>query len=65
VAVSCMHNDEDVLADCEKTIFDWCKEGAVTRVRKLLNKNQDAVNEKDDEVCLMMNIIPYISTLLK
>jgi len=49
VSVSVMANDEEILEDKMKTIFDWCKEGSTDRVAKLLQK-KNVVDTKDSEV---------------
>ena len=39
--------DSDV-PDDEKTVFDWCKEGHVTKLESLLT--DDSINSKDSQV---------------
>ncbi len=53
-AVSTMANQEKELADEDKNIFDWCKEGDLAQVRKLL-ANTD-INHKDEEVSVSMQM---------
>lgn len=48
VAVSTLHNADDPLADEQKTIFDWLKEGNILKVTQLLNKTKEDLNEVDD-----------------
>ncbi|XP_052787768.1 acyl-CoA-binding domain-containing protein 6-like isoform X2 [Mya arenaria] len=55
VSVSTMQNDEEDLDDELKTVFDWCKEGDVTKVANILKKNQSCVNLKDDEGMVLLH----------
>ena len=43
-----MANDDDIIPDNEKTVFDWCKEDDVTQVSRMLQKCD--INKKDSEV---------------
>ena len=40
--------EEDVIDDKHKSIFDWCKEGNMSRVRTMLQSAD--INAKDDMV---------------
>ena len=50
LAVSTLGNHDDNLSDDLKTIFDWCKEGDVSRVSSHLAKRTDSVNQVDENV---------------
>ena len=39
---------EENLKDEEKSLFDWCKEGNVEKIRELLNP--DNINHQDEDV---------------
>lgn len=49
VAVSCMRNTDQELGDSQKTIFDWVKEGNVTRVSHLLLTEPSLALGSDEE----------------
>jgi hypothetical protein len=54
VTVSTLYNAE-YEADCkikdeDKTAFDWCKEGNVKEMTKILEKSKTGANVKDDQV---------------
>lgn len=51
VTVSVMARTESDMSDGEKTVFDWCKEGNVEKVREILGSNSSIVDGLDDEVC--------------
>ena len=42
--------DSDI-PDDEKTAFDWCKEGHVTKLESMVTN--DSINSKDSQVCKM------------
>ena len=46
--VSRMADQEQELAEEEKTVFDWCKEGREDRLQPLLSL--DNINTKDSQV---------------
>ncbi|XP_050404836.1 acyl-CoA-binding domain-containing protein 6 [Patella vulgata] len=50
ISVSRMVSEDDVIPDCDKTVFDWCKEGNVKNVERCLTekKNYD-INKLDEE----------------
>lgn len=50
MSVSVMANTDRVLTDAEKTVFDWCQEGNVPRVRQLLADSSVDINSLDQEV---------------
>jgi len=49
VTVSCPLNTEEELKDCDKTIFDWVKEGQVGRVVDFIQSKVANVNAVDSE----------------
>ncbi|XP_022101069.1 acyl-CoA-binding domain-containing protein 6-like [Acanthaster planci] len=49
VGVSTMCKEDDDICDFNKTVFDWCKEGNVEQVRRLLDEEGLEVNDTDDE----------------
>ncbi|CAB4005843.1 acyl- -binding domain-containing 6-like [Paramuricea clavata] len=54
VTVSTLYN-ADYEADCkikdeDKTAFDWCKEGNVKEMTKILEKSKTGANVKDDQI---------------
>ena len=50
VAVSVMANPDVELSAEEKTVFDWCKEGDLDRVRAIVTSGAASVNGLDEEV---------------
>jgi hypothetical protein len=46
--VSVLARTEENLKDEEKSLFDWCKEGNVEKIRELLNP--DNINHQDEDV---------------
>ncbi|XP_058969221.2 acyl-CoA-binding domain-containing protein 6 [Pocillopora verrucosa] len=49
LAVSTLRgNEDDVISDANKSVFDWCKEGNVKRMDVLLNKGEN-INAKDEQ----------------
>ena len=45
-------DDEDTdVPDEEKTVFDWCKEGCVSKLEGLVTDSN--VNLKDNQVCFL------------
>lgn len=48
VAVSCMVNLEQDLDDCDKTIFDWLKEGNMEKVSSMLEVNPSLIAQLDE-----------------
>jgi len=55
VVVSTMCRDpDDEINECEKTVFDWCKEGDVNKLRYVMNKDTSVVHLTDqDELTLL------------
>lgn len=51
-----MANHERELAEEEKTVFDWCKEGRQDKLESLLSLSPAAINTKDSQVSL-----PYLT----
>ena len=51
--------DVDV-PDDEKTVFDWCKEGCVSKLENLVM--DDDVNSKDNQVSSFVLLPVYIDT---
>ncbi|GFO00131.1 acyl-CoA-binding domain-containing protein 6-like [Plakobranchus ocellatus] len=49
VAVSVMANPDADLRAEDKTVFDWCKEGDVDKVREMLVSGAASVNDLDEE----------------
>ncbi|XP_059150944.1 acyl-CoA-binding domain-containing protein 6-like [Physella acuta] len=49
VTVSVMARTESDMSDGEKTVFDWCKEGNVEKVREILGSNSSIVDGLDEE----------------
>ncbi|XP_041482165.1 acyl-CoA-binding domain-containing protein 6-like [Lytechinus variegatus] len=50
VGVSTMLAEEEAeLSDQEKSIFDWCKEGAEEQVRLLLSREDSSINQVDED----------------
>ncbi|KAJ3062128.1 Acyl-CoA-binding domain-containing protein 5, partial [Quaeritorhiza haematococci] len=51
VSVSTMarEDDHEEIQDEDKTIFDWCAEGASSKVCALLDENPESVHQKDDQ----------------
>ena len=41
--------DDENIADNDKTLFDWCKEGVVSKVKSFLKDGAD-VNDQDKQV---------------
>lgn len=52
VSVSTMSNTDPELDNQNKTVFDWCKEGDVKQMSKLIHSNNIDVNSLDDSVSL-------------
>ena len=52
VVVSTHAKPDDVIADEDKSVFDWCQEGNTAEVMKILNRGVVGVNDKDSEVIL-------------
>ena len=50
VMVSSMLPPDDDLDDAQKTIFDWCIDGDVTKVAHILATDKDCINQKDENV---------------
>lgn len=48
VAVSCMAKLEQDLDDCDKTIFDWVKEGCLDKVSSMLEGNPSLIAQRDE-----------------
>jgi hypothetical protein len=55
MSVSTLYNAEYEkdckIKDEDKTAFDWCKEGNVEEMTKVLEKSKNGANVKDDQVC--------------
>ncbi|ESP04084.1 hypothetical protein LOTGIDRAFT_84139, partial [Lottia gigantea] len=49
IAVSRMVCEDDDIDDCDKTVFDWCKDGNVDKVKTCLNENTLNVDKLDEE----------------
>ncbi|BFZ19960.1 hypothetical protein BsWGS_22999 [Bradybaena similaris] len=49
MSVSVMANTDRILSDAEKTVFDWCQEGNVPRVRQSLADSGVDINSLDQE----------------
>ena len=49
VSVSKMSSNDETLSDDKKTIFDWCIEGNLDQVTRLLPSQQN-INERNSEV---------------
>ena len=47
-----------VIPDRDKSVFDWCKEGQVERLRALLTASN--INNKDDQVRRIRRGCKYI-----
>ena len=43
---------EESLADDKKTLFDWCKEGDMKKLRALVTESN--VNQTDDQVMYLL-----------
>lgn len=41
--------EKEVIPDDKKTVFDWCKEGNVSKLAELVTENN--INDKDSQVC--------------
>lgn len=54
MAVSTLYNanfhDDCKINDKDKTEFDWCKEGNIKEMTKILEKSQRGANVKDNQV---------------
>ena len=50
VSVSTMSNTDPELDSTNKTVFDWCKEGDIKQLSKLLQSKNINVNSLDDSV---------------
>ena len=54
VAVSTLYNEdyerECKIKDEDKTAFDWCKEGNIQEMAKILENNKGGAELKDDQV---------------
>jgi len=51
VAVSTLHAPDDPpISDDRKSAFDWCKEGSVEVVQRLLQSNECDVQQLDEHV---------------
>ena len=48
VAVSCMAKVEQELDDCDKTVFDWLKEGSVEKVSSMLELDPSLIAQRDE-----------------
>lgn len=48
-AVSSLHSDEDPIAEADKTVFDFCKEGNTWKVKRLLDYQPDSSKKLDAE----------------
>lgn len=48
-AVSSLHSDEDPIAEADKTVFDFCKEGNTWKVKSLLDSQPDSLRKLDEE----------------
>ena len=57
VAVSVMAITDTELSAEEKTVFDWCKEGDLERVRAMLTSGAASVNGLDEEVNMRSGFI--------
>lgn len=44
------YEDEDDIPDSQKTLLDWCSEGAIKKVEECLKKSDVDINVKDEEV---------------
>ena len=52
--VDCLQVFKDffcIIRDENKTVFDWCKEGNVEKLKNLLENEKTDVNQQDQEVC--------------
>ena len=50
VAVSTMCRDpDDAINECEKTVFDWCQEGDVRKLKYVITKDNSVIHMRDDE----------------
>ena len=43
--------EEKDTPDNEKTVFDWCKEGSVSKLNELVT--DDCINSKDNQVSII------------
>ena len=43
----------NIFSDENKTIFDWCKEGNLEEVTRMIEKSQESINIKDENVSLI------------
>ncbi|KAJ7339491.1 acyl-CoA binding domain-containing protein 6 [Desmophyllum pertusum] len=41
-------NDDDIISDANKSVFDWCKEGNVKKMDVLLTRREN-LDAKDDQ----------------
>ena len=56
VSVSVMSNTDTEIADENKTIFDWCKEGNIQQLTDSLSRDRSiSVNDKDDSVSIQLS----------
>ena len=56
VAVSTMCRDpDDEINECEKTVFDWCKEGDVSKLRYVITRDNSVVNIRDDDKLTLLH----------
>ncbi len=50
IGVSTLYTEDEVIDDCDKTLFDWLKEDNTEKVVWLLREKGVDVNRKDAEV---------------
>lgn len=56
ISVSTMVRDsDDEINECEKTVFDWCKEGELDKIKYVINKDASVVDVKDDEQMTLLH----------
>lgn len=59
--VSRMATQEKELAEEEKTMFDWCKEGRRDKLESFLDLTPDSINTKDSQVSSPYPTLPLSS----
>lgn len=56
VSVSVLMKDpEDDIKECDKTVFDWCREGHLKKLESVLNKDKSLVNLIDDNKLTLLH----------
>lgn len=60
--VSTLMKNDDAIPDEKKNMFDWCKEGNVTKLAAVVTQRE--VNIQDEEVCPYIDIYLYVFILM-